>query len=215
MASGLAKTWYSSSARALAGTGMMEDFIARAAQADAYGYERWAASLLAIHQPERMILLDCPWWHVRATQTVAAFLASRTAPRVFEFGSGASTAWLARRADEVISVEHHREWCDRLSPLLRPFPNATLRHRDLDGGYVEAIDEAGGQFDLIVVDGRQRIKCLNQALPHLKPDGIVLFDDSGRGRYRDGIARSGLTEEHFFGRSYCVPYPDHSSILRA
>ena len=51
------------------------------------------------------------------------------------------------------------------------------------------------------------------ALPHLKPGGIVLFDDSGRNRYRAGIAACGLKEKHFYGRSYCVPYPDHSSIL--
>ncbi|WP_324262589.1 class I SAM-dependent methyltransferase [Altererythrobacter sp. H2] len=216
MAIGLAKTCYSSSAQALAGLAPMEDFIARAGKQDPYGWSRWAGSLLAIHQPERMIALDCPWWHVGATREVAEHLSARTDARVFEYGSGASTAWLARRAAQVISVEHHRDWSDRLQPLLIPFPNASLWHRELDGGaYVNAIEEAGGLFDLIVVDGRDRIACLNRALPFLKPDGIVLFDDSGRRRYRAGLARSGLTERHFFGRSYCVPYPDHSSILHA
>lgn len=209
-----AKRLYSSSAQALAALPPLEQFLTRAQGEDAYGWRRWAASLLAIHQPQRMIRLDCPWWHVEATREVAAFLAARPGARVFEYGSGASTAWLARRAGEVISVEHHADWHRLLSPLVAEFRNAQLWQRELEGqDYVAAINEAGGQFDLIVVDGRRRIDCLTHALPHLKPGGIVLFDDSGRNRYRAGIAACGLKEKHFYGRSYCVPYPDHSSIL--
>lgn len=209
-----AKRLYSSSARALAGVPLLERFLAEAEAADPYGWQRWLASLLAIHQPQRMIRLDCPWWHVAATREVARFLAARPGARVFEFGSGASTAWLARRAGEVISVEHHADWHRLLAPLVAGFANVALWHRPLEGeGYPGAIAEAGGQFDLIVVDGRRRIDCLTQALPYLKPGGIVLFDDSGRSRYRAGIAGCGLRERHFLGRSYCVPYPDHSSIL--
>lgn len=211
-----AKRLYSTSAQVLAGLPPLEAFLARAQGEDAYGWRRWAASLLAIHQPQRMIALDCPWWHVEATREVAALLAARPQARVFEYGSGASTAWLARRAAEVISVEHHADWHKLLAPLVAPFANVQLWQRDLAGDdYVAAIDAAGGLFDLIVVDGRRRIDCLTHALPHLKPGGIVLFDDSGRSRYRAGIAQCGLTEQRFFGRSYCVPYPDYSSILHA
>lgn len=212
----LAKRLYSSSAQTLAAIPALEDFSSRARVDDAYGWRRWCASLLAIHQPQRMIALDCPWWHVEATRKVAEFLAVRPGARVFEYGSGASTAWLARRAHEVISVEHHGDWHKLLTPLVAEFGNATLWHRELAGDdYVGAIDEAGGEFDLIVVDGRRRIDCLQRAVAHLKPGGIVLFDDSGRSRYRAGMAACGLREQRFFGRSYCVPYPDYSSILQA
>lgn len=215
MAIELAKGYYSASVQAISRLGPVEQYIADARESDPQSLSRWTASLLAIHQPERMIALDCPWWHVGATASVAAFLEARPDARVFEFGSGASTAWLARRARQVISVEHHAGWCDRLRPLLAGFANASLIHRDLsEGGYVDAIAEFGGEFDLIVVDGRQRIACLERAKPFLKRGGMILFDDSGRSRYRKGIKSSGLTEQHFFGRSYCVPYPDHTSILR-
>ncbi len=210
-----AKRLYSSSAQALAALPPLDRFVARARDEDAYGWRRWAASLLAIHQPQRMIRLDCPWWHVEATREVAEFLAARPGARVFEYGSGASTAWLARRAGEVISVEHHADWHHLLSPLVAEFSNVQLWQRELAGDdYVAAIAEAGGMFDLIVVDGRRRIDCLSHALRQLKPGGIVLFDDSGRKRYRAGIAQCGLKERQFHGRSYCVPYPDYSSILR-
>jgi hypothetical protein len=211
-----AKKLYSNSAQAIAALPVCEDFSRRSQQAEPYGWRRWAASLLAIHQPRRMIALDLPWWHVEATRQVENFLAARPEPRVFEYGSGASTAWLARRAKTVISVEHHAGWHKALSGMIADLANVQLWHRPIDGeGYVNAIAEAGGQFDLVVVDGRRRIDCLQRAKAFLKPGGIILFDDSGRLRYRKGIKGCGLTEQHFFGRSYCVPYPDHSSILHA
>src|SRR5206468_7996350 len=69
----------------------------------------WAASLTRVHDVDAMIELDVPWWTYRAGDAVDRWLAVRPRPvRVFEFGSGASTVWLAARADEVCSVEHHR-----------------------------------------------------------------------------------------------------------
>lgn len=211
-----AKQLYSTCVQGFAKLAPLEAYADRAKDADAASTQRWLASLLAIHQPKRMIALDCPWWNVAATGKVERFLAARAGARVFEYGAGASTAWLARRAGEVTSVEHHAGWHGALGTLIAEHKNVTLWHRELEGdGYIDAIAEAGGQFDLIVVDGRRRIECLTRAIPFLKPDGIVLFDDSGRGRYRAGIAGCGLIEDRMLGRSYCVPYPDYSSILHA
>lgn len=210
----LAKLIYANSARSVAAWPFFEAFSVQAKQDDAAGLKRWFASLLAIHQPRRMIALDCPWWNVKATRKVADFLAARPGARVFEYGSGASTAWLARRAAEVVSVEHHPEWHAELAGLVSGFDNVSLLHRSIEGdAYANAIGETEGNYDLIVVDGRRRAECLEQALKRLKPGGIVLFDDSGRGRYRKAIEGCGLHEDHHFGRSFCVPYPDHSSIL--
>ena len=211
-----AKQLYSTGVQALAALPQLEAYAVQAKNADAASMRRWLASLLAIHQPKRMIALDCPWWNVAATGKVERFLAARPDARVFEYGAGASTAWLARRAGEVISVEHHAGWHGALGPMIADHRNVTLWHRELEGdGYIGAIAEAGGAFDLIVVDGRRRVECLAQAIPFLKPDGIVLFDDSARRRYRAAIAGCGLKEDWNYGRSYCVPYPDASSILHA
>lgn len=212
----LAKQAYSASAQAIAGLSVLDGFWRDAIISDPWGMQRWAASLLAIHQPERMIPLDCPWWNVAATREIDAFLANRPAARVFEYGSGASTAWLSRRAQEVISVEHHAGWHARLGQLIANRANVKLWHRDLaTPAYVDAIAEAGGHFDLIVVDGRDRNACLARAIPYLKPGGRILFDDTGRLRYRSAIKSCRLQEHRYFGRSYCVPYPDFSSILHA
>lgn len=208
----LLKRSYAGAMHVIAGLGPLEKLIEGARVGDAYSWRHWAVSLLAIHDIKRMVALGLPWWNVSATRVVEEHLASRPGARVFEYGAGASTAWLSRRADTVISVEHHPEWHNRL--MIEGFPNANIWLRALDdGAYVGAIDEAGGYFDLIVIDGRRRVECLQRAVSHLKSGGIVLFDNSGRHRYRPGIESCGLKEHRYFGRTYCLPYPDFSSVL--
>ncbi|MBJ3777350.1 class I SAM-dependent methyltransferase [Acuticoccus mangrovi] len=186
-------------------------------QLDEFG--RWLASLGAIYHLQRMIALDIPWWNVDATAVIADFLTCRPDARVFEYGSGASTVWLARRAREVLTVEHDALWAsdvavalsgrDRVRQIL-----AGSESDDVGPSYARSI-EGHGLFDLIVIDGRHRADCLAAAVPHLAPAGLILFDDSGRARYRPAIANCGLIEMHYFGLSYCVVYPDHTSILAA
>jgi SAM-dependent methyltransferase len=208
------KHTYANMAHAIGSVAPIRRWSDGAVQSDAFGLGRWLASLLAIHDVARMVQLDCPWWNVAATRHIVAFLRARPNARVFEYGSGASTVWLARRAKEVISVEHDQRWMGKVHALLRGFGNASLLNRERDAGaYSAAIDEFPGTFDLIVVDGRDRTACLSHAVTRLAPGGIVLFDDSGRRRYRTAIAACGLKERRFFGRSFCVPYPDHTSIL--
>lgn len=210
----LVKRSYAGAMQAIAALGPMERLASEARVSDEYGWLRWTASLFAIHDVERMIALGLPWWNVAATRDVAGFLHARPKARVFEYGAGASTVWLARHAASVVSVEHHGEWHRRLTREVARFSNIRLDHRELTGdAYIGAIDEAGGAFDLIVVDGRRRTECLARAIPHLSPGGIILFDDSGRSHYRSAIRSCGLKERRYFGRSYCVPYPDFTSIL--
>jgi hypothetical protein len=210
----LVKRSYAGVMHKIADLAPMEKLAEEARHSDEYGWLRWSASLLAIHDIERMIALGLPWWNVAATREVAQFLRARPNARVFEYGAGASTIWLARHAARVTSVEHHAEWHQRLTKEVARYPNIELHHRELDGdAYIGAIEAADGPFDLIVVDGRRRTDCLARAIPHLAPGGIILFDDSGRARYRRAIATRGLKERRHFGRSYCVPYPDFTSIL--
>ena len=52
--------------------------------------------------------------------------------------------------------------------------------------YIFAIDTyANSSFDIIVIDGRERLPCLLHAVDKLKNDGILVFDDSARPRYKE------------------------------
>jgi hypothetical protein len=197
---------------------IVQRFFQSARGAPQFGYKRWLASLFAIYDTENMVALDLPWWNVEATREVELFLSNRSGAKVFETGAGASTVWLSRRAAQVVSVEHDEAWHGRFLKMIAGISNIDLRFRSLgdagqDDSYVSSIDESTTTYDLIVVDGRHRVACLQRAIAHLAPDGLILFDDSGRSRYRGGIEGCGLVERRHFGRSFCVPYPDYTSLL--
>lgn len=194
----------------------------------------WAYSLTRAHDSLGIAALDVPWWTYRAIDEVEAWLDSRKTPvRVFEWGSGASTVWLARRVDEVHSVEHHRGFGEMMLANLGDHPNADLviveaepssdptigsakeGHGEMDfTRYVGHIDDIGGMFDLVVIDGRAREACLTAALGHLAPEGVIVFDNTRRARYRRAIDAAPVTTTVFGGLTPTLPYPDQTSILR-
>jgi len=192
----------------------------------------WAFSLTRAHDSIGISKLDVPWWTYKAIDEVEAWLTARHDVRAFEWGSGASTIWLAKRAAEVHSVEHHAGFGRMIQEQLADTPHATLDivepepseapaigsakegHRALDfTGYVHHIDEVGGMFGLIVIDGRARESCLAAALTHLDPDGIIVFDNTMRRRYQRAIKAAPVVERAFRGLTPTLPYPDQTSII--
>jgi tRNA A58 N-methylase Trm61 len=180
------------------------------------------------------VALDLCWWTFAAQEAVATHLAARPGARVFEYGSGASTVWLARRAAEVHSVEHDLSWAEVMRAHLADMSNVRLHavpptrrgaiaeapsgrrgYADADfADYVHAIDDVPGTFDLIVIDGRSRVRCLEHARRRLAPDGLVVFDDPHRARYRAALASCGLDVTHLRGLKPCLPYRDGTALLR-
>jgi hypothetical protein len=196
-------------------------------------FRHWLYSLQHIHNVNALNDFDMPWWTYGAIQYVDDWLTTRSKPiRVFEFGSGASTAYLRRRADEVYSVENSAGFAEFITPMLQRvgdvdllvrLPSETPKpivgsskpgylNKDFSD-YVNAIEEIGGLFDLIVIDGRAREASLDRAILHLKDDGIIVFDNTHRQRYAKAIAASGLGELSFIGLTPTLPYPDKTSIL--
>jgi hypothetical protein len=114
--------------------------------------------------------------------------------RVFEYGSGMSTGWWAARVREVVSVEHHLQWYERIRSELPE--NATVVYRNLeDQAYTRAILEQEGDFDLIIIDGRERVACTYTALQKITPSGVIIFDNSERDKYKPAMEL--LTEAGF------------------
>ncbi|MDR7253783.1 putative O-methyltransferase YrrM [Nocardioides sp. BE266] len=194
---------------------------------------RWARSLLAIYDVRELVALDTPWWTFESAELVAAHLAERPGARVFEWGSGASTAWLSRRAREVVAVEHDAAWAEQVRPLagagvevvtVPPVPatagaGVLSQKPGFEGldfsDYVAAIDQQDGVFDLIVIDGRAREACLARAVPHLADDGLIVFDNVDRQRYRDAMAaQPGLEVRWTRGLTPSLPYPTRTALIR-
>jgi hypothetical protein len=106
---------------------------------------------------------------------------------VFEFGSGYSTLFFARLVRTVTSVEHDAGWLERVRQLAKGHDNVELISRSLEDGYAASVSTTGRRYDLILVDGRMRNECAEQAVKCLTEAGVILWDDSSRDRYAEGM----------------------------
>lgn len=135
---------------------------------------------------------------------------------VFEYGSGASTLWWASRVNRIISCEHDREWYRQVAATLPD--NAVLLCIDLEygGAYCRKVAEYDGCFDVVVIDGRDRVNCARNSLAALKDNGVILWDNSDREEYREGIdylAGIGFRKLEFIGMHPLVAGKSETSLL--
>jgi predicted O-methyltransferase YrrM len=120
------------------------------------------------------------------------FLEGRIQPGwlCFEWGSGGSTIWLAELGGQLVSVEHNDEWYSQVDKWLIEYGlKVDLNYIQLTSGYADFILKyPDDHFDLIEIDGRQRAACTQNALPKLKPGGILIVDNSEREQYQESLA---------------------------
>jgi hypothetical protein len=152
-----------------------------------------------------------PW----ITYGAIHFLESHLRPdmRVFEYGSGGSSLFFARRVREGISIEHDPAWAAEVKQALvdQRLANWTVQlvepSNDGSGGdpsdpasytssdapqvgrsfraYAAAIDKfPDDSFDLVMIDGRARPACFVHARPKVKPGGWLLLDNADWPGYR-------------------------------
>lgn len=119
---------------------------------------------------------------------------------VLEWGVGGSTVYFTQllRKQGIsytwTGIEYNREWYARIIELLKNDPHVHLvlfdvgntanKQRDVPmDEYVAYPATLGKKFDVIVVDGRKRRRCLLEAAKLLKPGGVVLLHDARRSHY--------------------------------
>jgi hypothetical protein len=142
------------------------------------------------------ISMELPWISFSAIHVLQKVL--KADMNVFEYGSGGSTIFFARRCKSVVSVEDSQQWSARVlrAAADRGLHNIQLLYRstplpNIEGDddfavsqYVEAID--GYSPDVILIDGsdewlskaKRRTMCFGHAERIIKPDGIIIVDDS-------------------------------------
>ena len=135
---------------------------------------------------------------------------------VFEFGSGNSTFFYAKSAGIVVSVEHDKEWFDK---IVKDKPeNSEMIYCELvrGGDYCHMPVKLEEKFDVIIVDGRDRVNCCKQAVEALTDEGVVVLDDSEREYYREGIdflLKKGFKQLSFSGISPGLFYNKATSVF--
>lgn len=150
-----------------------------------------------------------PWTNFRVIWYMNFFLANKEAPSVFEYGAGASTLWFSRHAAKVVSVEHDKQWFDRLRQALseRQITNVECSYippKQLQEGkenrfsshfypgmsfedYTLSLTKQEDSFDLVFIDGVSRQAALVLANTCVKDGGIIVLDNSERERYSQAI----------------------------
>ena len=158
---------------------------------------------------------ELPWIAIGAVNEIKKNLHAEM--RIFEYGSGGSTLFFAKRVKKVVSVEHHPAWYSIVKKkledkniskvsleLVEPSKglNENSNHyksyveeeeyADFDFyNYVHAIDQYKCEyFDLILIDGRARPKCLQVSISKLKNGGMLVFDNADRKNYKEAIKRN-------------------------
>ncbi len=143
-----------------------------------------------------------PW----LTYPALDFLSGRVTAgmSVFEYGAGNSTLWWGARVARVVSCEHDKEWYAEFRSRVTG-ANTTLLLRRCKGGSTDYATEIAGyarEFDILVIDGRQRVSCAKNGLGSLRDGGIILWDNSDRHEYRPGyelLGRAGFSRLDFWG----------------
>lgn len=122
-----------------------------------------------------------PWIALNALR----FIEPRLKPdgRVFEWGSGMSTLWYEKHCGEVHAVEDNPDWHRLVSGKVK---HAEVHH--LCGPhYVDKIrDFPPSYFDLISIDGSERLACFEIAHGYLAPNGLLVIDNTDKDRTTKG-----------------------------
>ena len=119
---------------------------------------------------------DVPWLTKKSNQLLSKLL--KNSDVMLELGSGRSTKWFSERVKKIISLEHNREWYDRVKEL-NPSDNSDILLIEDQEEYINYINEFDDNFfDVCLVDGIERGRCLLNAYNIVKSGGLIIFDDA-------------------------------------
>jgi hypothetical protein len=135
---------------------------------------------------------------------------------VFEYGSGSSTLFYARRVSRVVSVEHDENWFNKIVSSKPENADMIFTKLEKGGEYSKKAAILGEQFDIIIVDGRDRVNCCKESIHALSPQGVLVLDDSERSEYEEArifLKENGFKELSFSGISPGLFYLKATSVF--
>ena len=100
--------------------------------------------------------------------------------KVIEFGSGMSTIWFVKRCSFVYSIEHNEDWYNKISNLLKKKKLTNVKYylRKADNSYSDLSEYKDQFFDFCLVDGINRLSCVENVIQKIKVGGFLYLDNS-------------------------------------
>jgi len=131
---------------------------------------------------------------------------------VFEYGSGSSSFWWSNKANLVTSVEMDTSWYKKMAQLVPD--NVCLIHVENGGLYPHAINKFNKKYDVVVVDGAERYKCVVASINKVSDRGIIILDNA---EWYPNSARelrsNGFAQIDFYGLSPNNSFPSITSVF--
>jgi len=117
----------------------------------------------------------------------------------------------------VTSVESESKWHEKMSSVAQPNVKIILCPvSDENDDYAESINGTMNNYDMVLVDGRNRISSIKNAVNKLKPGGVIVLDDSHRPKYSEGIdflLSRGFKKIDFSGMKPASTYSHQSTVF--
>jgi tRNA A58 N-methylase Trm61 len=89
-----------------------------------------------------------------------------------------------------------------MSADLKKKTTLLFRENNESHDFANAILEEKAKYDIVIVDGRDRVRCALNAAERLKAGGVIIWDNSERPRYAKGVkqlGKLGFKQLDFFG----------------
>ncbi|WP_017444770.1 hypothetical protein [Gayadomonas joobiniege] len=135
--------------------------------------------------------------------------------KVFEFGSGNSSLYWAKRCSKLVSVENNKAWYEKI--ISKALPNQKVILCESEKDYASTIGHQAFFFDVIIIDGIERRECALAIEDKLNTkDGfMIIFDNSDWHSNTARILRDkyDLIQIDFHGFTPINNYTSTTSIL--
>jgi len=158
--------------------------------------------------------IPLPW----VTYPFIQFIETRLQPQfdLFEYGSGNSTLYYSKKVATVNSIENDRFWYDKIHSTMPSNVNLFYCELIYGGDYCKYSQQTLKNYDVIIVDGRDRVNSCKQSIITLKPGGVLVLDDTERIAYQEGIdflLTNGFKKLDFWGIAPNISYLKCTSIF--
>lgn len=157
---------------------------------------------------------EIPWITYSAIEFLKEKLNSTM--ELFEYGSGNSTKYYSTKVKKIIAIEHDEEWYNKIKSGLKENAEIVYKKLEYNGEYCRMIKEFENKFDVVIIDGRDRVNCVKNSIERLKENGVIILDDSERKEYdeaKEFLFNKGYKKIEFWGIAPGVFYNKCTTVF--
>lgn len=140
---------------------------------------------------QQAVTRGVPWISWPCIDHLNAYL--KPEHKVFEWGGGGSTVFFLDKGCKVTTVESNDYWRER---IVSRVSGSTVEHWDLryipadsnqDPRAIDYINsvKTGGPWDVVLVDGWNRFRCLETAKDYVVRGGLLILDNADQAQYNE------------------------------